>query len=189
MVGNANCLLTTFSCADSLVKTHLFRSFCLSLYGAPLRQLSSKALKSLEVSFNKILCRIWHLPPDSHTSIVHCTSYLSSVFNLIYSRCSSLIDRACNSPSYDVSSIFSEACGNCHLFCGFNYMYGSHFTRVYSNTDLSYGDLIRFLHLFHESFSFSCNVLLSLFFLDISSILVYFSAPSLCVAINNNNNP
>ena len=133
MICKANCLLTTFSCADSLVKTHLFRSFCLSLYGAPLWRLSSKALKSLEVSFNTILHRIWHLPPDSHTSIAHCTSYLSSVFNLVYSRCSSLIHRACNSSSYVVSSIFSEALGNCHSFCGFNYMYGSHFTRVYSN--------------------------------------------------------
>ena len=95
-------MLATFLYADSLVKTHLFRSFCLSLYGAPLWQLSSKALKSLEVSFNKILRRIWPLPPDSHTSIVHCTSYLSSVFNLVYSRCSSLIHRACISSSYVV---------------------------------------------------------------------------------------
>ena len=98
------------------------------------------------------------LPPDSHTSIVHCTSFLSSVFNLVYSRCSSLIHRACNSSSYVASSIFSEALGNCHSLCGFNYMYGSHFTRVYSNIDMSYGDLIRFLHLFHMSFTFSRNV-------------------------------
>ena len=106
MVRKANCLLTTFWCADSLVKTHLFRSYCLSLYGAPLWQLSTKALKSLEVSFNMILRKIWHLPPDSHTSIVHCTSYLSSVFNMVYSRCSSLIHHACNSSSYVVTSIF-----------------------------------------------------------------------------------
>ena len=66
MVCKANCLLKTFSCADSLVKTHLFHSFCLSLYGTPLWWLSSKALKSLEVSFNKILHRICHLPPHSH---------------------------------------------------------------------------------------------------------------------------
>ena len=137
MVRKANCLLTTFSCADSLVKTLLFRSFCLSVYGAPLWRLSSKALKSLEVSFNKILRRIWHLPPDSYTSMVHCTSYLSSVFNLVYSRCSSLIHRTCNSSSYIVSSIVSEALGNCHSFCGFNYMYDSCFTRVYSNIDMS----------------------------------------------------
>ena len=50
-----------FWCADSLVKTHLLRSYCLSLYSAPLWRLSSKALKSLEVSFNTILRRIWHL--------------------------------------------------------------------------------------------------------------------------------
>ena len=149
MARKANCLLTTFSCADSLVKTHLFHSFCLSLYGVPLWRLTSKALKALEVSFNKILRRIWHLPPDCHTSIVHCTSYLSSVFNLVYSRCSSLIHHACNSSSYVVSSIFSEALGNCHSFCGFSYMYGSRFTRVYSNIDMPYGDFIRCLHLSH----------------------------------------
>ena len=80
---------------------------------------------------------------------------MSGVFNLVYSGCSSLIHRACNSSSYVVSSIFSEALGNCHSSCGFNYMYGSRFTRVYSNNDLSYGD---FIHLFHMSFTFSCNV-------------------------------
>jgi len=35
-----------------------------------------------------------------------------------------------------------------------------HFTieSIYSNIDMSYGDFIRFLHLFHVSFTFSCNV-------------------------------
>jgi len=50
-----------------------------------------------------------------------------------------------------------EALGNCHSFCGFNYMYGRS-TRVYSNIGMSYGYFIRFLHLFHMSFTFLCNV-------------------------------
>ena len=131
MVCKANCLQL------SRVQTHwlkliYFVHFAYHSMVHPCGGYPGKALKSLQVSFNKFSRRIWHLPPDSHTSIVHCTSYLSSVFNLVYSRCSSLIHHACNSSSYVVSSIFSEALGNCHSFCGFNYMYGSRFTRVYS---------------------------------------------------------
>ena len=70
MCRKANCLLHTFSCCDPFVKTRLFSSFCLSLYGASLWR-SSPQLRALEVSFNNILRKIWSLPRHSHTGIVH----------------------------------------------------------------------------------------------------------------------
>ena len=41
MCRKANVLLHTLSCCDPFVKTHLFSSFCLSLYGAALWKSSS----------------------------------------------------------------------------------------------------------------------------------------------------
>ena len=70
----ANYTLGTFSFADPFVLCSLIKSFCLSLYGALLWDLS-KNIINLQVVFNKILCRIWNLPFNSHTNIVHYSIY------------------------------------------------------------------------------------------------------------------
>ena len=79
----ANLILYTFRYLDPFLLTFLFKMYCLSLYGCILWSLSSSSLKSLQVSFNKILRKIWHLPRNSHTSIVLCTARISFVSNLI----------------------------------------------------------------------------------------------------------
>ena len=61
MVKKANHLLISFSGVGPSVLTRLFHSFCLSLYGAALWSLSSPSIRALEVSFNKLLRRIWRL--------------------------------------------------------------------------------------------------------------------------------
>ena len=118
------------------------------------------------------------LPPDSHTSIVHCTSFLSNLGALHLFTVLVTLHHMLPVPFFLKLLVIV-------IFCGFNYMYGSHFTRVYSNIDMSYGgDFIRFLQLFHMSFTFSCNayiyVILSLCFRDISSI-PFFSVHLHCV--------
>ena len=59
MCKKANIILSTFSSCDPHVKTVLFNSHCLSLFGAALWKISCKQLSSLEVAFNNILRRIW----------------------------------------------------------------------------------------------------------------------------------
>ena len=90
MVRKVNSLLCLFPNLPPVVITHLFRSLCLSLYGCPLWNISSKAMYAIEISFNKILRRIWKLPYDSHTKIVHCTAQLQSLFNVMLQRTTSL---------------------------------------------------------------------------------------------------
>ena len=46
LVKNANLLLYTFSAADPAVKTHLFQSYCLCLYGCSLYNLSCSGIRS-----------------------------------------------------------------------------------------------------------------------------------------------
>ena len=55
MCKKANVVLSTFSACDPHVKTVLFSSHCLSLYGGVLWDISCNQIKSLEVAFNNIL--------------------------------------------------------------------------------------------------------------------------------------
>ncbi len=64
MVKKANCLLASFPRVSPAILTHLFQTYCLPLYG------SGPALYHIEVAFNKVLRRIWHLPSHCHTGIV-----------------------------------------------------------------------------------------------------------------------
>ena len=96
-VRKANLMLHTFSSADPLVKSCLLKFYCLSLYGCSLWNLSCHSLCSIEVSFNNILRRIWKLPRNCHTGILHLTALLPSIFNVVQSRSSTLLSRALSS--------------------------------------------------------------------------------------------
>ena len=69
LAKKANYMLYSFSCCDQLTKTSLLQSFCLSLPGSATWKLSCLQLKSLEVTFNNTLRKVWSLPRKCHTSI------------------------------------------------------------------------------------------------------------------------
>ena len=120
MCRRANCLLSTFYAANPVVKTTLFRSFCLSLYGSALWRLSSSSLRSLEVTFNNLLRKIWKLPQKCHTSILHCTSSLQSLFTDVVYRSSKLCQKARDTGIPVIRDIFIEAPGLSYTTFGFN---------------------------------------------------------------------
>ena len=125
MIRKANSLLCSFSNLSPIVLTYLFHSFCLSLYGCALWNISSKCLKTLEISFNKILRRIWNLPYNSHTRIVHGTAKLPSLFNLTFNRTTTLFTISQKCSSYLVKYIFCKSASCCFTFLGYNLNYGS----------------------------------------------------------------
>ena len=55
MNRKANFIFCKFYAADPLIKCFLFKSYCLSLYGATLWSLSSPSIRLIEVALNKIL--------------------------------------------------------------------------------------------------------------------------------------
>ena len=57
-------------------------------------QLCGPSIRALEISFNKLLCRIWRLPARSHTTIMHHIARLPSLFNVIHSHSLSLLHSA-----------------------------------------------------------------------------------------------
>jgi len=111
LIRKANLMLYTFSAADPVVKSRLLQSYCLSLYGSALWKLSCPAIHSIEVSFNNILRRIWHLPCNCHTRILHLTARLPSLFNVIISRAASLLSSALSCSSLIVRKVLvNPAC-------------------------------------------------------------------------------
>ena len=143
MVRKANCMLRSFAGCDPIVKTKLFRAFCLSLYGSALWNISSSSLNSIEVAFNNILRRIWSVPQRTHTGILHCLAGLPSVYNTVLSRSKSLIYAACSSSSFPASSIFRDAGSLAYTFSGFNKCFGARFGKTYDPQDRLCADVIR----------------------------------------------
>ena len=77
-------ILSTFSLCDPHVKTVLFNSHCLSLYGGALWNITCRQLTSLEVAFNNNLRWIWKLPRNRHTQILHKIARFDSALIDLY---------------------------------------------------------------------------------------------------------
>ena len=147
LVRKANLMMHTFSAADPLVKSRLLQLYCLSLYGCSLWNLSCHSLYSVEISFNNILRRIWRLPRNCHTGILHLTAFLPSIFNVILSRSSSLLSRALSSPSCVVRTVFRDSSTMAFTPTGFNAMFGHQFAKSYHHQYGICADVIRHLRL------------------------------------------
>ena len=70
----ANSIFLRFGFCDPVVQTKLLLNYCMSLYGCALRSHNCSEIKHLDVCLNNCLRRIWSLPPNTHTGIVHCVS-------------------------------------------------------------------------------------------------------------------
>ena len=121
MNRKANSVLCRFSALDPFIKCFLIKTYCLSLYGCSLWSLSSPSIRIIEVAFNKLLRKIWNLPYNSHTGIVHCTAKIHSVSNMLYDRFCSLHSFALSSSSSLIQSIFVSSTQHIYSFTGYNY--------------------------------------------------------------------
>ena len=93
MNKKANSLLCTFHFVDPQVKTFLLKFYCLSLYGCCLWTLSAPSIRVVEVALNKILRKIWRLPPRSHSAIAHCVAQVDTISNLVFCIFSSFFQK------------------------------------------------------------------------------------------------
>ena len=102
------------------VVTRLIRAHLTAFHGAVTWSLNCGELKNLEVSLNKIIRLIWHLPYNSHVNLTHKIACFSSTYNMVYSRSRKLFEVALQSRNPNVSSVFSEAAAKCDTSVGFN---------------------------------------------------------------------
>ena len=82
-------------------------------------------VKTLEISFNKIVRRIWNLPYNSHTRLVHGTAKLPSLINLTFNRTTTLFIIYQKCSRYLVKYIFCKSASCYFTFLGHNLNNGS----------------------------------------------------------------
>ena len=115
-------------------KIYNFHEFCLSLSGSAIWSLACPQLKSLEVTFNNILRKIWELPRWCHTSLLHLTAALDSVFNVVCDRSLRLVNSAINSNS-NILYVFYQSSKLVNCFAGHNCVYGWKHRKLYTEQD------------------------------------------------------
>ena len=150
MCRRANCLLSTFSATNPALKTLLFRTFCLSLYGSSLWSLASPGLHSLEVTFNNILRKIWKLPRSCHTDILHCVARLQSLHNVVIQRSKMLCLRARTTGLPLIRDIFTEASCLSYTSFGLSVLNQRKFKRSYNDEAIACANFIRDVQLFPQ---------------------------------------
>ena len=110
----------------------------MALYGCLLWSLSSKSIHLIKVAFNKILRKVLNLACHSHTNIVHSVAYLPSISDIVFKRFSTYFNCDVVSTSCVISRILSQSSLLAYTFTGYNFMYGSHNFKNYSDLDYFY---------------------------------------------------
>ena len=95
------------------------------------------------MAYNKLLRRIWKLPYISHTGIVHRVAGLSSIFNLVHDRSSSLVHGALRCSSSLIKQVFRQSLCCCSSFVGFNSKYSMKYIKFYTVTDTFKAAVVR----------------------------------------------
>ena len=124
--------LHRFAFCTPEVLSYLLRCYCMSFYGCAVWDLTSPSIKSLDVCMNKVLRRIWSLPYNSHSGILHVVSNCCSVYSVCYNRFCKLFHRAKSSNNKLVHSVFSVLSSSCRNYIGYIDKYGFSFVRKYT---------------------------------------------------------
>ncbi len=70
LIGRANNILSKFNFCSSLVKSALFKTYCMSYYGCVLWSLRSHDINRIHVTWRKIIRRLWNVPYRTHCSLL-----------------------------------------------------------------------------------------------------------------------
>ena len=132
------------------------------MYGCSLWSLSSSSIKLCEVALKKLLRKLWHLPRNSHSTIVHCVAQIDTISAIVLRRFLSLLSSALSSSSSLVQSIFSMSSSSVYSFTGYNNVYGAKHLIDYSYSDLSFANMIRRIRHCYGSYS-PCEDLISVY--------------------------
>ena len=117
---------------------------CLSLYGSALWKVSTPELCSLEVAFNNIILRkIWSLPCQCHTAILHIVSSLCSLYNIVINCSMKVISMANKSSSSLLVGVFSESLLLSFTSFEYNSLNGQQHWRNYKDADQLCANFVR----------------------------------------------
>ena len=99
-------------------------------------------MQSPEVSFIKILCRIWKLPHASHTVVEFTALLVCSLFNQVLH--SNKLLCSAEKCSNTVRETFRHSSSVlCYTSVGYNKLVGPKFAKVYSEADVETGAILQ----------------------------------------------
>ena len=123
--------------------------------------------------FNNILRRIWHLPCNCHTRILHLTARLPSLFNVIISRAASLLSSALSCSSLIFRKVFGDSSLLAYTHTGYNAMSGDLHAKRYYQEDGLCATVIRHLRVLGPSRTMTLMGWLILFVLISACLFSY----------------
>ena len=122
-IAAVNNLLANFNTVPLYLLNTLFKNYCCSFYGCQTWNLREKYLQNLSTIYNKSIRRIWHLPYNSHTRIVHEISGSLSIDVLLAIRFVNMFSKMASSSNPCIHFIAMSALDNVVSFLGANFIY------------------------------------------------------------------
>ena len=110
LAGQINNVLCYFGKLDCYVKQNLLISYCFSLYGSVLWDLGHSAIEQVCVQWRKGLRRVWGLPPNTHSTLLHVLAGRLPLFDELVKRSVSFIQRCMSSDCFNKIS-----CCQCNI--------------------------------------------------------------------------
>ena len=92
------------------------------------------AIRVIEVALNKLLRKLWNLPRNSHSAIVHCVAEIDTIFYGVQSFLLSFV-YCCFIVIILVRSVFIVSSQVVYSFTGYNYFYGIQHLSDYNSSD------------------------------------------------------
>ena len=135
-VSRINMLLTKFYMGDVNTRKTLFKSFCTSMYGCVLWDVTSKAFMNFKTSYNNGIRRILNLPRNSHKSIIYCISNCVMPEYCIYKRLVKMMQNMYKSNNC-IMNYFSI-----RAVYGFEGFIGKTISIIYKNFPILLSDII-----------------------------------------------
>jgi len=120
LIGQINGILCDFRNVTCNTKIRLIKTYCTSLYGAELWDLSNDIIDSIWIAWRQGVRKVWRLRNTTHSSLLPGISNTMPLIDLRYRRFLKFVYRCLSSRSFVVNVIARHSI----LFCRMNSIVG-----------------------------------------------------------------
>ena len=108
-VCKANSFLANFSSVSSHVRNHLFKQYCISLYGSNSCMLDHNDVNSINIAWRKSIRRVWNLPYKTHGALLPHVAESLPINYIMYKRFCKHFISGINHKNKSVCSVFRSS--------------------------------------------------------------------------------
>jgi len=115
LIGQINGILCGFKNVTCNTKIRLIKTYCTSLYGVELWDLSDSYIDSICIAWRRGVRKVWRLPNTTHSSLLPLISNTMPLIDLLYRRLLKFVYRCLSSRSFVVNFIARHSILFCHM--------------------------------------------------------------------------